>query len=159
MQRRDKSPGKGVTRSYFPLSLWVTGNNTCMPRTCVGAAGKLETLTLGAAESRTLQRQGAVREPEANQSEEDVWTERESVYKDLGFGAPLSCSTVSVLVNTCQSGQVFLQLQEDKRSQVSLGSTRLTCISSLCSCSARLLNLHHKDQTSQCILLVYSEPA
>lgn len=53
-----------------------------MPRTRVGAVGKLEALTLGAAESRTLQRQGAVREPEANQSEEDVWTERESAYKD-----------------------------------------------------------------------------
>lgn len=46
--------------------------------------GKLETLTLHVAEWRTFQRQGAVREPEANQSEEDVGigTERGDAYKD-----------------------------------------------------------------------------
>lgn len=34
--------------------------------------GKLEILTLQAAEWRTIQRQGSVKEPEANQNEEDV---------------------------------------------------------------------------------------
>lgn len=68
-----KSSGKGVIRSYRPLTVTLGHwKYTYVPRMCVDALGKLGTLTLSAAEWRTLQRQGTVREPEANQSEEDV---------------------------------------------------------------------------------------
>ena len=70
MQGRDESPGKELQEA---TSHCHSGSvEIHVPRTRVGAAGKLVALTLGAAESRTLQRQGAVREPEANQSEERV---------------------------------------------------------------------------------------
>lgn len=163
MQGRNKSPGKGVTRSSFPLTVTLGHwKHTYMPRTCVDALGELETLTLHAAEWRTFfQRQGAVRKPEANQREENVWTERGVHIKTKGLGLYISLHCL------CSRGllPIWAGIYSSKRTrgvrwvlnQLDYVYLHIFCVFAVASWDR--LNSNHEDQHSQCILLVYSASA
>lgn len=163
MQGRDKSPGKEVTRSYLPLTVTLGHwKYTYVPRTCVDALGEVGDINPAYCWVENISKARSS-ERTRSQSEWRGCLNREGgAYKDLGFGSSLS---LSLLLCSSWFLPIWAGIYNSKRTrgvrwvpnQLDYVYLHTFCPFAVASWDG--LNSNHKDQHSQCILLVYSAPA